>query len=270
MPENIYTRYLNLLGISQKEPSLPALEEIIKAQMLKVPFENVSKLYYLKTKGLKTIPDFEQFLFGIEKYHFGGTCYSNNYYLNLLLEFLGYEVRLCGADMSKPDVHVANIVTLDGKEYIVDTGYAAPFLMPLPRSLQQDYVISWGLNEYILKPQDTNGCSRLELYRNGTLLHGYLLKPKSKSIDEFSQSIANSFNPDSTFMNAILLTKFTQDYSIVIHNMNYIEIKNNVTTSKLIKSMNIIIDLINNNFEIPVDILNTALDNLSMNQGAWD
>jgi len=56
--KDYFIRYLRLLNIPQREPSLDYLDEIIKAQMLKVPFENVSKLYHLKTSGLKSIPGF--------------------------------------------------------------------------------------------------------------------------------------------------------------------------------------------------------------------
>lgn len=45
------TRYLKLLGISRRKPSYNALREIIEAQMMNVPFENISKLYYLKKSG---------------------------------------------------------------------------------------------------------------------------------------------------------------------------------------------------------------------------
>ena len=72
------------------------------------------------------MPGLDQFLADIENYHFGGTCYTNNYFLKLLLSYLGYDVKLCGADMNRPDVHVVNIVRIEGREFIVDVEYAAP------------------------------------------------------------------------------------------------------------------------------------------------
>jgi arylamine N-acetyltransferase len=265
-----FIHYLKLLGIPQREPSLAYLEEIIKAQLLKVSFENVSKLYYLKTSGLKSIPSFEQFLTGIEKYHFGGTCYANNYYLNLLLNFLGYDVKLCGADMSRPDVHIANIVTIESKEYIADTGYGAPFLAPMSRNLDRDYNIESGLDKYVLKPQDNHGRSRLELYRKGKVQHGYLLKPQARDIDEFNNSIAESFNPSATFMNAAVLTKFSQGCSNIIHNMSSIEIKGQDVNRKSFDTKEELIEAIEKIFGIPVNISESALTDISMNQGVWD
>jgi arylamine N-acetyltransferase len=107
----LFIRYLNLLGVPKREPSIDALKEIVRAQLFKVPFENISKLYYLKHRGLHHLIEFKDYLNGIEHYRFGGTCYSNNYYMNQLLTYLGYDVKLCGADMKNPDVHIVNIVS---------------------------------------------------------------------------------------------------------------------------------------------------------------
>ena len=87
--------------------------------------------------------------------------------------------------MSNPDVHMVSMVNVDGREYLVDVGYAAPFLEPLPRDLATDYSIVLGRDRYVLKPQDAQRCSRLELYRDGNLKHGYLAKPRPKQIGDF-------------------------------------------------------------------------------------
>jgi arylamine N-acetyltransferase len=63
--------------------------------------------------------------------------------------------------MSAPDVHMVNIVTLDGRPYLADVGYAAPFLAPLPLDLAQDQEIAWGRERYVLKPRDAAGRSLL-------------------------------------------------------------------------------------------------------------
>ena len=108
---DLFERFLHLLGVNRRKPCSGALDELVTAYMMRVPFENVSKLYYMKRYGLRGLPNLEQYLEGIELYNFGGTCYSNNYYLHLLLTYLGYDVMLCGADMFDPDVHVVNIVS---------------------------------------------------------------------------------------------------------------------------------------------------------------
>ena len=131
LPQSPFEDYLNLLGVQRREPGIEALSEIVQAHLTRIPFENISKLYYKKQLGLRSLPSLELFLDGIERFHFGGTCYTNNYYFGQLLANLGYETKLCGADMSNPDVHLVNMVTVEKRQYLVDVGYAAPFLMPL-------------------------------------------------------------------------------------------------------------------------------------------
>jgi len=61
--------------------------------------------------------------------------------------------------MNTPAVHAVNMITIDGREYLVDTGYAAPLLEPIPRDLETDYD-KLGRDRYVLKPQDANGFAR--------------------------------------------------------------------------------------------------------------
>jgi arylamine N-acetyltransferase len=150
-----FKKYLSLLEIEEVDPSLELLKKIVKAHLIKVPFENVSKLLF-KQQGMTDIPDLKTFLEGIEQYNFGGTCYTNNYYLYLFLEHVGYNIKLCGADMKNPDVHLISIVNIDGHEYIIDGGYAAPFQVPLPADLRTDFIITLGNEKYIVKPKDEN------------------------------------------------------------------------------------------------------------------
>jgi len=158
------------LEVDASSPSLELLKKIVKAHLIKIPFENISKLYY-KQQGSNYIPNFSQYLDDIEKYNFGGTCYANNYYLYLLLEHLGYDIKLYRADMRNPDVHLISIVKINGSEFIVDEGYAAPFLEPLPRDLLENYAITSGKEKYILKPKNDDSTSHLEQYYMGELKH---------------------------------------------------------------------------------------------------
>src|SRR5665811_331066 len=132
--KTLFKKYLVLLGEEEASPSPESLYKIVKAHLIKIPFENISKLYY-KQQGMDSIPNLSKYLDSIENYSFGGTCYSNNFYLYLLLEHLGYDIKLCGADMKNPDVHLISIVKIEEREFIVDGGYAAPFLEPLPSDL---------------------------------------------------------------------------------------------------------------------------------------
>ncbi len=228
--KKVFDKYLDLLGVEASSPSFEFLCRIVRAHLLRIPFENVSKLVY-KKQGADNIPGLLTYLEGIEKYNFGGTCYANNYYLNLLLNHLGFDVKLCGADMKNPDVHIINIVAVEGREYIVDGGYAAPFLEPLPRFLTGDYVLNLGPEKFILKPQDKNGLSKLEHYYNGEFKHWYTAKPKPRSIEEFRRVIKDSYSNDAMFMNIFRITRFTSNGSLVLRNLQLTETIGLLTTT---------------------------------------
>ena len=265
-----FNRYLKILAVTAKKPDLDTLKKIVKAHVIAIPFENISKLYYKKSMDFSGLPKFNQYIDGIESYNFGGTCYSNNYYLYLLLEYLGYDVKLCGADMDNPDVHMVSMVKVAGREYLVDTGYGAPFFLPLQRELSKDHVINYGSESYILKPQDKNGSSRLELYRNGTLKHSYLAKPEAKKIGDFRQVITNSFRKEATFMNAVALFRFFPDRSFVIRNLTLIKTTGSETKIYTLSNREKLTGVIEELFNIPREIVTEAISELGALKDAWD
>lgn len=270
LPKSGFDRYLRILGISRPFPSFNALAELVAAHLTRVPFENISKLYYRKYANLQTLPDLNKYLDGIERYHFGGTCYANNYYLFLLLKHLGYDIKLCGADMANPDVHMVSIVRVEGREYLVDVGYAAPFIKPVPRDHHDDYEMILGHDRYVLKPQDSQGRSRIELYRDGSYKHGYVVKPMPRQIEHFSDVIAHSFTRQATFMNALLLVRFFPDRSIVIHNLTIIKSEGVNQQIYQLADRRELVKAIEEYFEIPSELAADAISELGDLRDAWN
>jgi len=254
---NLFDKYLDLLKVKKAAADFNLLKKIVKAHLLKVPFENISKLLY-KKQGLKNIPDLSTYLEGIEKYNFGGTCYTNNYYLYCLLEHLGYEIKLCGADMKNPDVHIISIVTIDGHEFIVDGGYAAPFLNPLPVDLPEDYEIALGNEMYIVKPKDESGRTKVEQYYNGKLQHWYTAKPEPRKIEDFRKVIEDSYSNNAVFMNAIRITRLNENGSLVLKNLSITKtFKNEVLETKF--SPDDVPEMLKLNFGMPAEIVAEAI-----------
>jgi len=266
--DRLIERYLRLLGVARKNPTLQALSELVFAHLTRVPFENISKLYRWKQAGLAALPSLPQFLEGIEQCHFGGTCYTNNFHFYTLLDALEYDVKLCSADMATPDVHMASIVRVEGQDYLVDTGYAAPFLAPMPLDFESDHVIHLGRDRYVLKPRDEFGQSRLELYREGKLKHGYRLKPQPRKIADFRQVIADSFRRDATFLNSILLARFWRGSSTVIHNSSVTESWGREWSQHSLRRDEVA-TAIYNGFGIPSEIAAVAIEGLREFQDAW-
>jgi len=171
--------------------------------------------------------------------------------------------------MKTPQVHALNLIRIEGREYLADTGYAAPLLEPIPRDLAADYETTLGRDRYVLKPQDTHGCSRLELYRDGVLRHGYLARPEPKTIEDFGKVIAASFSADATFLNSVLLVRFYRGRSVLIHNLTLVESEGNKSTMHALANRDQLIDAIERRFGIPREIVSEAVGQLGSLQDAW-
>jgi len=262
--------FLKLLGVEKKEATLEALSELVFAHFSIIPFENISKLYYKQLFGLQHLPAFSQYLNGIAENCFGGTCYSNNYFFYRLLKFLGYEVKLCGADMKDPDSHLVIIVTINHIDYLVDVGNAAPFLHPIPLNLETGYTISSGREKYIFKPRGNNCCSRLEMLRNGIPKSGYLIKPTARKIEDFHDVISGSFKEGSTFLNAILITKYISGKFYTIHNLELIVSTSDNFFIQRISDLDELSSLIDTIFKIPLSISREVIKNMNILKDAWN
>jgi len=132
------TRYLRLLGLSSLEftaPSLDGLGRLCRAQVTRVPFENVTAILRRAGAGVATpVPalDTNAMLDAWEAGAGGGVCVDVTPTFSRLLIGLGYAARPTLAQISFPGSHQASIVTLDGGEYLVDVANGAPFFEPIP------------------------------------------------------------------------------------------------------------------------------------------
>ncbi len=261
-------RYLRLLEVAPRPPSREALAEITAAQITRVPFENVSKLVRLRRLGLKGLPPAEVHLEGIERFHLGGTCFGNNHHLHALLLALGYDARLCGADMRQPDVHLVIVVRLEGRELLVDGGYGAPFLAPIPLDTAEEQVVVLGPDRWVVEPRDAAGCSRLRVYRGGVAKHGYLVRPVARAIEEFAPRIAESFAPEATFRRALLLIRQFPGRSITVHNRDRIDAWG--TEGRITRlGREELPRQVEHSFGIPGELVSDALAELSGIQEVW-
>ena len=259
-----FERYHSILGIDAAPPSLDHLSALVRAQLTRVPFENISKLYLKNTEGASYIPSLEQHLEGIERFSFGGTCYANNPYFFELLQHLGYDIKLCGADMSKPDVHAVSIVRLEGREYLVDVGYGAPFFEPMARDLDSEHEIVFGRNRYGLHPQDGRGRSRMDHFRDGRLIHGYIVRPVARRIEHFNEVIRDSYSDAATFMNVVVIERFFPDRSLRFHNFTLTESTSDGAITTRLADRQELIDAVEHHVGIPADIVREAVEGIGL------
>jgi arylamine N-acetyltransferase len=254
--------YLGVLGAPHAEPSIGALRQLVRAQLTRVPFENVSKLLS-RQRGVREVPDIETYLEGIRRFHLGGTCYPNSFHFYRLLRTLGYDAALCGATMrSGEDAHAAITVAVEGRELLVDVGYGAPFLEPLPRDANADVVVEQGRDRYVLRPQDRRGYSSLETYRDDELRHGYVLNPTPRPIEHFHAVVQDSFRDGATFMNAVVVIRHSEAGSVAIHNLVLSQSTRDWWSEEALPDRAALAAAIEREFGIPADLTREAIAGL--------
>ena len=221
MTPDLRTRYLALLGLDPEPPSVPALTRLVTAHLARFPFENVSKLVRA-ARGLPPgLPNIDEFLQGAARDGTGGTCYLQASCLNTLLRDLGYAATLAGADMDQPDVHLVNIVTLAGRPWLVDVGYGAPFFAPMPLDATEPVTVNLGRESYSLHPAAPGtGHSRLDHLRDGAIVHGYTVKRAPRRLEEFAAVVADSFRPESSFVNRLRIVRHTPERSVSLRDFS--------------------------------------------------
>lgn len=214
--EDLFRRYLDLLGLDAVPVSVAGLSQLVARHLVTVPFENVSKRLYGR-RGADDIPDLATWLDDIARYHLGGTCFANNYHLWLLLRRLGFEARLCGAAMGRrPDVHLALVVVCEGREYLVDVGFGAPFRAPVPRDERGPLVFPLGDQRWVVLPQDATGRTRVEYQAGGTTVYAYMLDPRPRAWPEFRGPVAASYHHEAHFMNMLRIVRFLPEGAIIL------------------------------------------------------
>lgn len=198
--DHLYNRYLSLLGIQKREPSLEALKKVVRAHM--------------------------------------------------------------------PDLHLVNIVTTGNREFLVDTGYAAPFSEPLPLDLPADLEIITGTSRYLLRHQDADGCHRMELYRDGVMNHGYRINPLAREIHEFEVVIGNSFRPEATFMNNLMITRFDGGKFLSLQNMTLTESTPESSNHQTAGSTEELAQVVEQRFGIPEEIVLESIAGMELTETA--
>ncbi|OHD89511.1 MAG: acetyltransferase, partial [Sulfuricurvum sp. RIFCSPLOWO2_12_43_5] len=116
-----YLRRINYNG--QTRPDLSTLTALMSAQLQSVPFEN-TEVQAGRIPSL--IP--EEITTKIIMNGRGGYCYEVNGLFAMALTAIGFEWYFAGArpmfyPSRRPKTHMVVIVTIEGKEYLCDTGF---------------------------------------------------------------------------------------------------------------------------------------------------
>jgi N-hydroxyarylamine O-acetyltransferase len=217
LPE-IYQRYLRILGFDHVPSGLEGLRAIVRAHLLRVPFENVSKLLLFGREGRGRFFTLPEFLDGIEHLDMGGTCYGANPFLGNLLRALGYEADLHGANMPpRMNCHTSLRVRIDLCAYHVDVGYGGPFREPI--SLDQlPFAMVEGENRYVFDREPHGEGYEMTVFTGGERVHGYVVHGPPRALDFFTPAMQNSFAPSATFLNCLRICRFFDGHSVTLLN----------------------------------------------------
>lgn len=223
IPE-IYQRHLRLLGIDGLPTGIKGLEEITLRHLCTAPFENISKLLLFDREGTGRAVSHDEFLDGIEFRDLGGTCHSSNPFLAELLQALGYDAILLGANMSGTDVHTTIRVCVDSVEYHVDMGYAAPFRKPI-RLDRLPHEVVQGDFTYVLDRRASDGRYEVTVRSGEKRIHGYVVNEAPRDLEYFHGTIRESYEPGRDFMTRLRITRFFEDHAIELSNLTAIYFK---------------------------------------------
>ena len=251
MNRKLLNKYLDHLELSNNPPSKSFLKILIKAQIIKFTFENISKLILWNDGKYNSLIDFETHLNNSIKLNFGGTCYANNYYFSRLLKHLGFDVSVHGADMGTGiDVHLVLIVKINTKKYQVDVGYGAPFFNPFCLSSFKPQAVKLGELEYKLE-QAIDNRFQLLVFKRNKLVHDYIVNNVVLEIEHFAEQIKDSFRKESEFMNRLRIVRFFEDHSIELNNNKYIVNSDNSSTHYFVKNIDELKKVVTTKFNLP-------------------
>ncbi len=189
--------YMHHLNLEAEAPSHRFLEKICTAQLNTFPFENIGKLLHQQSSSF-TIPSFEKFVSNFQKFNFGGTCYTLNANLLLLLRALGFDCH----HVMLGNEHMGIVVILDDAFY-VDCGAAAPFFKPVRLNDENNNNVRFGKDEVSILPVDSKDSDYKYIrYTNGKQSGKvwHFQSTEKANINDFQKVIEESYKPDATFM----------------------------------------------------------------------
>jgi arylamine N-acetyltransferase len=207
-----YRRYLRVLGIDGVPSGLDGLRTIVRRHLFRAPFENISKLLLFGQEGAGRFITLSEFLDRMEHQDLGGTCHSCNPNLADLLRELGYDTDLLGADMGpRLNCHTCLRVRVDSVPYHVDVGYGGPFRAPI-RLDRLPYELIEGTGRYVLGR--TTDVYEMVVFSGQNRVHGYIVHDTPRTLEFFTPTLQNSFQPTAAFMNCVRICRFFEDHSV--------------------------------------------------------
>jgi len=209
-----YARYLRILGIDRPPSGVEGLRTVVRRHLFRAPFENISKLLLFGSEGAGRFVTLSEFLDRIEHQDLGGTCHACNPFLAELLRALDYDADLLGADMApRLNCHTCLRVRIDGVAYHADVGYGGPFREPI-RLDRLPCEITEGTRRYVFDRTPDGDGYEMAVFSGQERVHGYIVHDTPRTLEFFTPSMQNSFQPTAPFLNCVRICRFFEDHSV--------------------------------------------------------
>jgi N-hydroxyarylamine O-acetyltransferase len=194
----IIDRYLALLGFSERPPvTVEMLTRLQERHVLTVPFENLDYHYgreiYLDERVVAKVADERR----------GGGCYELNPSLHYLLRELGFQSRILpgrsyrNGELGAPYMHLVLEVTVEGRRYLVDSGFRRNSRRPLRLDDRGEQADPHGTYRVEQLPS-----AEIDLYLNGDLL--YRADLRGATIEDFYPTLWWwRTSPESPFLQSL-------------------------------------------------------------------
>ncbi|WAS99141.1 arylamine N-acetyltransferase [Nannocystis punicea] len=246
--DDLFRRYLGILGWVGD----PGLHELVSSHLIKVPFENVSKLLRPADAPANAIPPIEEFLRGIGEQDLGGTCYALNAHFAALLQFLDYDVELLAADAGGvPRAHAVCRVSFEDQLHLVDVGYGAPFYHPIPLDSLPLQIPHGALGYALDRHASHREAVEVVMLHQGARIHNYIAKPPPVAPDGFAAAIERSNAPDAHFMRRLKIIRFFASRVLEIDNNRLITTHHNITTVTPIRDLDELEAIVHEALQLP-------------------
>jgi arylamine N-acetyltransferase len=212
----IFNNYFSINN--NKKAGLDLLEEILSC-FSQFPYENLSKIikHSQSNKGIEKIRLPEELMKDHKMYHFGGTCFSLTYFLQIILTHFHFSCYPVMASMRwGQNVHCAMVVMLDNIKYLVDPGYLLnrPIQMKT-NNIQGMRIFNSDVTGVQLVYDQENIKFNLFTFDSKQIKWRYSFIDRPVSGEDFLDYWLSSFNWNS--MHGLCLTKIEKGRMVYIH-----------------------------------------------------
>lgn len=162
------------------------LFKLQRKHLLNIPFENLDIHYNRKIK--LSVPAIYQKIINEKR---GGFCYELNGLFHSLLKQIGFNAKLISArvhikddDYSPEYDHLAIIVNLENKQFLVDVGFGKFSLEPLKLEMNQTISDSFGKFQF---DKFNKEYYRINEVKDTNVLPQYIFKNEERKLSEFTK-----------------------------------------------------------------------------------